>query len=202
MHIKLYSDKLKGWNRLETHHNWEDFKIYFKGIMNWNEIICSVQGHEEDKETVGFLKRRVTSWPPETLAASQEEMFLMTAIYTNHSSGHHVSYKNKKFWEELILYFPLARHGPHIKRRVQQSFYYCVCTPCRGKVFTEPFLNNDRGIHIQTHRLMREISELLRWDGLSCHDIHTKFHKDFFRHSKLKGGKHRHTDRKEIAKKR
>jgi hypothetical protein len=25
--------------------------------------------------------------------------------------------KNKKFWEELIAYFPLIRHGPHRKRR-------------------------------------------------------------------------------------
>jgi hypothetical protein len=24
--------------------------------------------------------------------------------------------KNKKFWEELIAYFPLIRHGPHRKR--------------------------------------------------------------------------------------
>jgi hypothetical protein len=27
---------------------------------------------------------------------------------------------NKKFWEELIAYFPLIRHGQHRKRRLQQ----------------------------------------------------------------------------------
>jgi hypothetical protein len=25
--------------------------------------------------------------------------------------------ENKKFWEELIAYFPLIRHGPHRKRK-------------------------------------------------------------------------------------
>jgi hypothetical protein len=27
---------------------------------------------------------------------------------------------NKKFWEELIAYFPMIRYGPHRKRRLQQ----------------------------------------------------------------------------------
>jgi hypothetical protein len=31
--------------------------------------------------------------------------------------------------------------------------------------------SNDRGIHIQTHRFMRGIYEVHRWDGLRCHDI-------------------------------
>jgi hypothetical protein len=30
--------------------------------------------------------------------------------------------KNEKFWEELIAYFPLIRHGSHRKRRLQQFF--------------------------------------------------------------------------------
>jgi hypothetical protein len=25
--------------------------------------------------------------------------------------------KGKKFWEELTAYFPLIRHGPHIKQK-------------------------------------------------------------------------------------
>jgi hypothetical protein len=40
-------------------------------------------------------------------------------------------------------------------------------------------------MHIQIHRLTGEIYEVCRWDGLRCHDIHTKFHKDWFRHSKI-----------------
>jgi hypothetical protein len=38
--------------------------------------------------------------------------------------------------------------------------------------------SNERGIHVQTHRLMGRIYEARRWNGLRCHDIHTKFHKD------------------------
>jgi hypothetical protein len=49
------------------------------------------------------------------------------------------------------------------------------------------------GIHIQTHRLMEGIYELRRWDGLRCLDIHTKFHKDLFSHSKFNSGD-THTD--------
>jgi hypothetical protein len=30
-----------------------------------------------------------------------------------------VPYLNKKFWEELIAYFPLIRQGPHKKLRLQ-----------------------------------------------------------------------------------
>jgi hypothetical protein len=44
----------------------------------------------------------------------------------------------------------LIRHGPHWKRRVQQSFYCCVRIRYRGEVSTEPLPSNDWGIHIQT----------------------------------------------------
>jgi hypothetical protein len=30
--------------------------------------------------------------------------------------------QNKKFWEELIAYFPLIRQGQHRNRRIQQFF--------------------------------------------------------------------------------
>jgi hypothetical protein len=67
---------------------------------------------------------------------------------------------------------------------------------CHRNVFTEPLSRNDtRGIQIQTHRLMREIYEVRRWDGFSCHDIHTKFRKDWFRHPKLKSGRDSQTHR-------
>jgi hypothetical protein len=52
--------------------------------------------------------------------------------------------------------------------------------------FTEPLPSN---IHIQTPRLIGGIYEVHHSDGLGCHDIHTEFHKDWFRHSKIdKGG--------------
>jgi hypothetical protein len=66
----------------------------------------------------------------------------------------------KKFWEELMAYFNLIRHGPHGKRHVQQFFYFCVYIRSRGNVFTEALPSNDRGKNIQTHRLMGGIYEV------------------------------------------
>jgi hypothetical protein len=58
---------------------------------------------------------------------------------------------------------------------------------CRGNVFTEPLPSNDRGIHIQTyrHRLMGGIYKESGWDGLRCHNICIRFHKDWFPHSNV-----------------
>jgi hypothetical protein len=71
--------------------------------------------------------------------------------------------------------------------RVQQ-FYVCACIRCRGDVFTEPLPSNDKRIQMETHRLMGGIYELRRWDGLRCRNIHTEFHKDWFKHSKVNSG--------------
>jgi hypothetical protein len=41
------------------------------------------------------------------------------------------------------------------------------------------FASNDR--RYETHRLMAGIYEVSRSDGLKWHDMHTKFHGDWFR---------------------
>jgi hypothetical protein len=52
--------------------------------------------------------------------------------------------ENKKFWEELIAYFPWYDTG-RIENEASEQFFYCwMCIRCRGKVFTEPLPNNDR----------------------------------------------------------
>jgi hypothetical protein len=61
---------------------------------------------------------------------------------------------NKKFWEEVITYFPLILHGLHRERRVQWFFYYCMCIRCHSNVNTEPLPSNGRRIYIQAHRLI------------------------------------------------
>jgi hypothetical protein len=43
--------------------------------------------------------------------------------------------------------------------------------------------------HTQTHGLMEGIYEVHRWDGIRCHDIYTKGHKDWFRHSEFNRGR-------------
>jgi hypothetical protein len=53
------------------------------------------------------------------------------------------------------------------------------------------------GIHIQTCRQMGGIYEVRQWDRLRCHDIHTEFHKEWFRHSKV--GRGGYTDSMEMA---
>jgi hypothetical protein len=63
---------------------------------------------------------------------------------------------NKTFWEELITYFPLMRHGPHRKRRVKKFWYRYVCICCRGNDSTDPLPSNDkRHTHTDT-----EINEM------------------------------------------
>jgi hypothetical protein len=57
-----------------------------------------------------------------------------------------------------------------------------------GIHFTERFPNKDRGLHIETHRVMGGIYEVHGWGGFSCHDIHTKFHKDWFGYPKVDKG--------------
>jgi hypothetical protein len=67
-----------------------------------------------------------------------------------------------------------------------------TCISCRGLL-----PSNDRGVHIQTHGLMRGIYEACCWDGLWFHDIlYIPRFIDWFRHSKASGGIHRHTDSK------
>jgi hypothetical protein len=94
------------------------------------------------------------------------------------------SHKNKKFWEDLIAYFPLIRYGPHIKR-LQQFSYCCVSIRCSGNVFTEPLPSKERGIHILTHSPTGGIYEVRHSGGLSCHDAHTTFRKDWFWNLKI-----------------
>jgi hypothetical protein len=55
-------------------------------------------------------------------------------------------------------------------------------------VFTVQLPSNDRrDKHTDTQRLMEGIYEGRRSDGLGCHDIHTKFHKDWLAYSKVNG---------------
>jgi hypothetical protein len=73
-----------------------------------------------------------------------------------------ISFQYKKFWEELIAYFPLIRHGPHKKKDASSNYAIVAYIRCRDNAFTEPLPSNDRGIHIQTHRLMGGIYEVRR----------------------------------------
>jgi hypothetical protein len=57
-----------------------------------------------------------------------------------------------------------------------------------GTRFQSRCLATIGGIQIQTHRLMGGIYEVRLSDGFTCQDIHTMFHDDRFRHSKVDKG--------------
>jgi hypothetical protein len=104
------------------------------------------------------------------------------------------------------------RHGPHTEWHIQQ-----LILRCHGKASIKLMPINDRKINKQIHRHTRPTILLLlrvyvasgtcsphnhrrrhtdtqtdlwssRWNGLRCHDTHIKFHKDWFRHSKIDEG--------------
>jgi hypothetical protein len=55
------------------------------------------------------------------IAALKYNVRCLVCLY--HSSDYSCNRRvNKKFWKELIAYFPLTGHGPHRKRRLQQLF--------------------------------------------------------------------------------
>jgi hypothetical protein len=58
-----------------------------------------------------------------------------------------------------------------------------TCISCRGNVFTEPLHSNERGICLWPNRLMGELYEVRRWNGLGCHDVHARFYKYRYRNS-------------------
>jgi hypothetical protein len=60
-----------------------------------------------------------------------------------------------------------------------------VYNHCGGNVFIEPLPVDDREIRIQTHRLMGEIFEYAVEMGSGAVIYITKFHKVWFRHSKV-----------------
>jgi hypothetical protein len=111
---------------------------------------------------------------------------------------HKITCRSKKFWDNFKSLLSLIRHGPLRKWCVPQ-FYCCVCIRCRRQFFTEKLPTNDKGFSLSRclasireytyrHRLMRGIYEVWRWDGIRCHDVHTRFLKDWFRHSKVTAG--------------
>jgi hypothetical protein len=90
--------------------------------------------------------------------------------------------QNDKFSEELIAYVPLIRHRSQRIRCLEQFFV------AAGTSLPSRCLATMGGIRIQIHGLMGWIYEVRRWDGLRCHVIHTKFHKQWFRHSNVDSG--------------
>jgi hypothetical protein len=89
---------------------------------------------------------------------------------------------------ELIACFYLIRQKPYRKRRLQQFIVAartCLLSRCLATIM---------GIYMETQN---DGSDLrctpLRWAHVRCHVIHTKFHKNWLRHSKVKVDVYRQT---------
>jgi hypothetical protein len=95
---------------------------------------------------------------------------------------------------------PLKRHEliEHDAPNISSNVAFILC---RGNVFIEPFPSTEWrntlnwAVALQRwegytyrQRMMWWIYEVRRWDGLRYHDIRTKFHKYWFRHSEVEGG--------------
>jgi hypothetical protein len=162
-----------------------------------------------------FLKHFSTQWIfdeiRESFISESNVVFLLFSFAIMEHRG--ILDMKQKFWEELIAYFPLIQHESHRKQRLEQFFIAtgtslpsCYLATIGGytdrhtrptvllllRVFVaagtclrSPFLAMKIGMQKYTHRLMRRNYEVCCWDGLRCHDKHTKFNKDWLRHSKV-----------------
>jgi hypothetical protein len=95
---------------------------------------------------------------------------------------------------KLITCFPLVWHGLHRKWHAQQFFYCCMCVHCHSNIFTEPLNRNDKGIHMQTRRLLGKIYKYAVELGLGAMICILSFKKIGSSIQKLVGGIHWRTD--------
>jgi hypothetical protein len=118
--------------------------------------------------------------PPWTAKKSYSSNFSThrVAIFIVKNSRYQMTFlwskRNRKFWEELIAYYPLIRQG--LQRKYLQQMFAAAgtCLPCRC-LATIGVIHTDW------------------WEGFKKYDVemgscdmnvHTKFHKDRFRHLK------------------
>jgi hypothetical protein len=118
----------------------EDVGGYYDGLQgsilvrmrigwNWHWIV-SIGGR-----TFGFWNQTVLSvypWNGKLITGSENTLKITKKTSDSPDQGEvsfstlelnvHVNYLHKKFWKELIAYFPLKRHGPHRKWRLRQLF--------------------------------------------------------------------------------
>jgi DNA mismatch repair protein MutH len=87
----------------------------------------------------------------------------LTSQFETHCDIYSASNRgDKKFWEELIAYFLLIRHGSRRKRQTEQFF-------------AEPLPINDMGLHIQTHKTsLIPLSGIIGVNTYSSKERHTE----------------------------
>jgi hypothetical protein len=97
------------------------------------------------------------------------------------SKAYFYFFQNKKLWEELITYFPLTWHGPY-KNYAPNNYSIVVYVFFAAITFRRAVAKQQQGIQIQTQTDGKDLwSTPLGWVYMPWY---TKFHKDWFRHSK------------------
>jgi hypothetical protein len=88
----------------------------------------------------------------------------------------------------------------HIENEGSNNFSTVSCVFVAAVTFfIEPLPSNDNAINIGKRRLMEGIYEIRLCEELMCYDVHTKFHKDWFRHSEVdKGDAQTQTQREHV----
>jgi hypothetical protein len=71
----------------------------------------------------------------------------------------------------------LIQHGPH-RKTTRPTILLLLCVLVAAGTFLQIRYLAEKGIHMQTHRLMGGIYEVRRSYGRRFRDIHTKFNKD------------------------
>jgi hypothetical protein len=92
--------------------------------------------------------------------------------------------KNKKFWEEIIAEFPWYDTDRKENNASNNSSIVACVFAAAVAFLRSRFLATMGDIHICTQTIGSYLW-VRRWGGLRCHDIHTKFNDNWFRHSKV-----------------
>jgi hypothetical protein len=93
----------------------------------------------------------------------------------------------KKLWEQLSPTLCWYKTNRTENGAFNSSNVECV-VDAAVTFLPSRYLVTIGGIRNRTHRMMGRIYEVRRWDELMCHDVHTKFHTERFRHSKVNVG--------------
>jgi hypothetical protein len=96
---------------------------------------------------------------------------------------------SKKFWEELVSY--VLWYDTEGTEKMHQRIHLLFHVFITSVTFSTSRCLPTTVECIYRHRLVGGIYDGRFWDGLRCHDTHTKFHKDWLRHSEVDTQAHR-----------
>jgi hypothetical protein len=152
-----------------VHTSKDTWHLEARGLSDCVESVCRDWNHARKYtkfSTAGW--RRIWISAPDSGRNCYSDIFLLIFINTNYIIKISMYLLTQLLSFKAMFYFINTDYSlirityPHQLIRISESLLY-----------------------IQTHSIMEGIYEVRRWDGLRYHDTYTKFHKDWFRHSKV-----------------